>query len=185
MAASAFWFMFDFINGNLITSQYCIPSDIKDTKNIVLSETPIPGLNFQPVMYGGGGNRKLTFTLPLINRDQRFGNVQVLKQFESLRNQATGSTKLFSGQFTPNPKVLYQWGTGSTPQVYFVKKCDFAHQSGWVNQSSFPTNTLIDIELWLDETNPLYYMEEVFRKASAISGAATSVTQFLARKKPI
>src|SRR5271157_6554752 len=99
------WFMFDLDNYQLITSPQFIPSDIKDTKEIVLAEIPIPGLNYRPVTYGGGGNRKLSFTLPLIKRNGNIGNLYVLKQLDQLRNQATGFTKIFSGQFTPNPKV--------------------------------------------------------------------------------
>lgn len=163
------WFMYDIDNVQLIISKFT-PSDMKDTKSIVYTETPIPGLNYQPVSYGGGGNRKLNFTLPLIKRNNTVGNVLLLKQFDNLRNQATGLLGIFSGQFKPNPQVLFYYGTGSVPLVYFVTKCDATHKAGWVNETGQPQYSEIEIELLLDETNPLYMAEEVFRKISSISG---------------
>lgn len=180
------WFMLDLDNFQLITSPHCIPSDIQDTKEIFLAETPIPGLNYRPITYGGGGNRKLSFTLPLIKRDQNIGNLLVLKQFDMLRNQSTGITKILSGQFTPTPKVLFQYGTGSVPLVYWIKKCDAIHKQGWVNKFGFPMYSEIQFELWLDETNPLYIMEEIFRKISATLGMLQQINQISkSNKKPL
>jgi len=164
------WFMFDIDNKQFITS-VTVPSEIADRKDVVLAETPIPGLNFQPVTYGGGGNRKISFTIPIIKRNNSIGNVLILKQFENLRNQAVGLTGVFGNQFTPNPKVLYYYGTGSIPLVYHVKKCDFVHQGpGWINQLGNPKYTLVEIELWLDETNTLFLAEEVYRKIASLVG---------------
>lgn len=163
------WWMFDMDNLQLITSPW-IPSDIKDTKDIVLSEVPVPGLNFQPINYGGGGNRKLQFTLPLIVKNNTVGNVMMLKQFDNLRNQAVGLFGVFSGQFKPTPRVLFSYGTGSVPLVYWVKKCDATHKQGWVNQLGMPMYSEIEFELWLDETHVLYKAEEVFRKVSSLIG---------------
>jgi hypothetical protein len=180
-----YWYMLDLGNYQLITSQICIPGDIKDTKDIGLSEIAIPGLNFQPVTYGGGGNRKISFSIPVINRNSALGNLNTLKMFESLRNQTTGVTKLFNGQFTPNPKVLFQWGTASTPQEYYVKKCDFMHKEGWINAAGFPTYTTVEMELILDESSPLYAMEEIYRKASAVAGTGLTIASFMKKSKPL
>lgn len=167
------WFMFDLDNLQLITSA-TIPGEIKDSKDIILTETPIPGQNFQPVTYGGGGNRKISFQLPIVKRNNTVGNVLLLKQFDNLRNRAVGFTNIFSNQFQPNPKVLFMWGVGSVPLVYWVKKCDFTHSENWTNAVGFPQYTLIDIELWLDEKHPLYLAEEVFRKISSLVGMVTN-----------
>ena len=161
--------MFDIYNKQLITTT-TLPSDISDTKDVVLTETPIPGLNYAPIQPAGGGNRKVTFTVPLIKRNNTIGNVLLLKQFDLLRNQATGLLKIFTGQFTPNPKVLYYWGIGSVPLVYFVKRCNATHRRGWVNALGYPQYSEIEIELWLDESDPIYKGEEVFRKLSALTG---------------
>jgi len=179
------WFMFDIANAQLITSPWCIPGDIHDVKEIVLVENPIPGLNYRPIAYGGGGNRKLAFTLPLIKRDPFIGNLAILKQFDMLRNQAQGITQIFSGQFIPTPQVLYNWGTGSTPQIYWVKKCDPANKQGWVNRAGYPMYSEIDFELWLDESNPMYMMEEVFRFAMARTGQVMPPMNVLTGGKPI
>jgi len=173
------WFMFDIHNKQLITS-VVIPSDIRDVKDVILAEQPIPGLNYAPISPGGGGNRKLSFTLPLVQRNNTIGNVAVLKQFDILRNQATGFAGITTGQFTPNPQVLYSWGTGSVPLVYWVKKCDATHKAGWVNQFGMPQYSEIEFELWLDESHPLYKVEEAFRKVYSLTGEALGGGQVIA-----
>lgn len=168
------WYIFDISNLQLITSATIPSSDIKDVKNIVLTETPIPGLNFSPVTPGGTGNRKISFTLPIIKRNNTVGNVLLIKQFEMLRNNAVGLTGIFSQQFNTTPKVLFNWGSGSIPLVYWVAKCDFTHKQGMTNEMGFPQLTEVEFELILDETNPLYLAEEVFRKVSSLAGMVES-----------
>ncbi len=163
------WFMFDLYNRQLITTAV-IPGDIADRKEIVLAEQPIPGLNFAPISASGGGNRKVSFTLPLIRRGAGYGNVLLLKQIQALRNQAGTLFGIRPGQFTPNPKVLYYWGTGSVPLVWRVKKADATHKKGWVNVVGHPQVSEIEFELILDETDPLYEGEELWRQAVAFLG---------------
>lgn len=164
------WFMFDIDNKQLITSN-TIPGDIQDTKDVILTEVPIPGLNFSPVTYSGGGNRKIKFTLPLIKRNNTIGNSLLLQQFHALRNQASSFKSIFSQQFKPNPRVSFYWGTGSLPLIYFVKKADLTNKKGWVNQQGRPQYSEVQIELWLDETHLLYKAEEMYRKVSTITAS--------------
>lgn len=171
------WFMYDLTNNQLITSRY-IPSDISDTKSIVFTETPVPGLNFQPVMPGGGGNRKISFTLPLLYRTPITGNVPMLKMFDSLRNRSSFSILGKKGfKFDSNPQVLYFWGTGSIPLVYWVTKCDATHKQGWVNNFGQPQYSEIDIELMLDETHWLYKGEVMYRAVAGLLGMVQGVIQ--------
>lgn len=165
------WFMFDMSNYQLLTSTI-IPGDMKDVKDIVLTETPIPGLNYMPINPAGGGNRKISFTIPLIKRNNTVGNVLLLKQVENLRNQAGGffSLATSNGQFTPTPKVLFSWGTGSLPLVYWVKKADATHKEGWVNELGMPQYSEIEFELWLDESHIMYKAEEIWRKMASLTG---------------
>lgn len=168
------WFIWDLQNYQLITSPNIPDSDIKDSKQIIYSETPIPGLNFSPIQYGGGGNKKISFTIPLVKRDGIVGNIELLKQYENLRNQAHGLKGIFQSQkqFTPNPKVLYHWGSGaSIPLEYYVTKCDFNQKSSFVNRFGLTQYSQIELELWLDELSPTYQAEEMFRKISSLSGA--------------
>jgi len=171
------WFMFDLYNRQLITSASIPEGEIKDSKSVIITETPIPGRNFQPISVGGNGNRKISFTLPIMNRNLINGNMLLLKQFDLLRNQGQGIFGLsaFKGQFAPNPKVLYYWGVGSIPLVYYVSKCDFRHSSNMVNAIGQPQASYVDIELVLDETNPLYKAEEVFRNVGAVVGEVFSL----------
>lgn len=166
------WFMYDLYNKQLITTLTIPSGEIKDSKSIILTETPIPGRNFQPLSPGGNGNRKISFTLPIINRNSETGNMLTLKQFALLRNQSQGFLGLSAtkGQFSPNPKVLYYWGTGSVPLVYFVSKCEMSHRADMVNAAGIPQMTNVDIELILDETNVLYKSEEIFRNTAAVLG---------------
>ena len=133
------WFMFDIDNKQLITTPI-IPGDISDQKGVFLAEQPIPGLDHAPIHSGGMNNRKIAFTLQLINRDPINGNIAMLKQFENLRNQSFGYKNVFAAgsQFTPNPRVLYHWGIGSVPLVWYVSKCDLVHKAGWSNAFGNP-----------------------------------------------
>lgn len=165
------WFMFDLSNKQLITSK-TIPGNIADAKEVILTEIPIPGLNYAPVQPSGNGNRKISFVLPFIKKNNTIGNSLLIKQFHILRNQATGLLNTRPSQFTPNPKVLYFWGTGSVPLVYFVKKCDLSHRQKWVNQQGIPQFSEVSFELWLDESDPVYRAEETYRQASLITSNA-------------
>jgi hypothetical protein len=168
------WFLLDISNFQLITTP-TIPGDIRDSKEIVLAETPVPGLNYRPVLPGGGGNRKIGFTLKLIRRRDPTGNILLLKQFEMLRNRTSGllgRQRWGGGRFSGMPKVLYYWGTGSLPLVYWVSKCDATHKHGWVNEFGAPQVSELEMELILDEENPLYLAEEAFRVYGSIAGMA-------------
>lgn len=176
------WFMYDLSNFQLITSQ-TIPGDMSDNKDVILTEVPIPGLNYAPVQPSGNANRKISFTLPLVKRNNTIGNSILLAQFHALRNQATGLRTIFTGQFEPNPKVLYYWGTGSVPLVYFVSKCDLTHRQGWTNQLGQPQFSEASIELILDENNPVYKAEEVYRKVAAITQSAVATFEFTGEGK--
>lgn len=167
------WFIFDLSNLQLITSITIPIGDISDVKSIVFAETPIPGINFAPVNVGGMGNRKISFTLPLVKKNNTVGNLLLLKQFENLRNQSFGLNlaSIFrkEAQFIPNPKVLYFWGTSNAvPLEYYVTKCDFNHRSAFVNQVGMTQYSEVQLELLLDETSILYKAEETARKISSI-----------------
>jgi hypothetical protein len=165
------WMMFDMANNVLITTRV-IPELIKDTKEIILSEIPVPGLNYEPIIPGGNGNRKVSFSLSLIQRDPVVGNVLLVKQFENLRNQIRGTVSVNQKQFNPNPKVLYSWGTGSVPLVWYVKRVDFEHRGNMVNPAGLPQYSSVEVELWLDENNIMYIIEEQYRYYSALAGMA-------------
>lgn len=169
------WFIFDLGNLQLITSTTIPSSDITDSKNIILSEVPIPGLGYSPVFGGGMGNRKISMTLPILNKNNNVGNMLLLKQFENLRNQSFGLNlqNVFSSpiQFQTNPKVLYYWGTGSgAPLEWYVSKCDFVHKTTLVNSYGAPQMTEINLELVLDEQSPLTQAEGIFRKIASYAG---------------
>lgn len=169
------WFIFDMSNFQLITSRTIPTGDISDSKQIILAETPIPGLGYNPVHGGGMGNRRISLTIPILNKNNNVGNILLLKQFENLRTQVFGLSlqSIFSAgvQFSTNPKVLYYWGTGGgAPMEWYVAKCDFAHRSSLVNAYSYPQYTEINLELVLDEQSPITLAETIFRHVASFAG---------------
>jgi len=168
------WWMYDLTNQQLITSGTIPEGSIGDSKNIVLAEQQIPGLNYSPIQPGGNDNKSVSFSIPIIGRNRAVGNILLLKQFENLRNTASNLRDVFKGanQFTGNPKVLYHFGSGtSIPLEYYVKRCDMEHRSDQVNNVGYPTFSRINIELILDEESLLTKQEAVFRKISSYAGS--------------
>ena len=174
------FFLFDLTNYQLITTT-TIPSDISDTKSIVLVETSIPGQDYAPVMQTANGNRKISFTLKLIKRNNTVGNIMLVSQFERLRHQNSSVMSLV-GNKKPwaNPKVLYNYGVGAVPLECYVSKCDFTHASGWTNELGYPQNTEVSMELIIDQTSPLYIAEQVFTEFMAWSGMLNDAADLVA-----
>ena len=56
--------------------------------------------------------------------------------------------------------------------IYFVKKADFTNKKNWVNQGGQPQYSEIGFELWLDENNPIYKAEEMYRKVSIYTASS-------------
>jgi hypothetical protein len=164
------WFMIDIDNFSLIMS-IPIPGDTNITRKPKLAETPVPGLSYEPVTPGGFGNKHVSFVIPAVKKNNTVGNTLLVKQFENLHEQVSSVLDLFGDdQFVRGPKVLYSWGTGSIPLVYWVAKCDLVNRGDMYNQLSSPTWTDVDIGLIRDDEEPIYLAEEAFRKISAIAG---------------
>lgn len=184
------WYMFDIDNKQLITSIPIPSTDISDAKDVILTEQPIPGASFSHVHAGGMGNRKISFTLPVVKRNNTVGNILLLRQFQNLREPAFGWRGIFKAneQFKPNPRVLYAWGLGAVPLIYFVKKCDFKHKQGLTNNLGYPQYTDVDFELWLDENHPYNKMEMYMRRLGSIGGMVTqaynTVESYLTSERP-
>lgn len=169
------WFIFDLDNRQLITSKTIPMDDIQDRKDIVLTETLIPGSSFAHVHAGGMNNRKITFVIPIVKRNNTVGNIMLINQFMNLREPSFGWKGIFKAgeQFKPNPKVLFAWGVGTVPLIYYVKKCDLRHKQGMTNNLGNPTMTEVDFELWLDENHPYNKTEMIMRRLGSIAGMVT------------
>ena len=79
------WYLY-VLDVNLLITSPTIPTSIADNKDILFAETPIPGLDYAPVSPGGFSNRKINFTLKVIQRQSLAGNSNLLKLYEVLRN---------------------------------------------------------------------------------------------------
>ena len=165
------WWMFDMANFQLIINDL-IPDNLSSSQNVIVTGRPIPGLGYEPTHVSRIANEKLSFTLPLLRKNNTVGNLLLLKQFERLREQTSLLSQFTAseGRFQENPTVLYNWGTGKVPLVYKVAKCDFVHESKFINQIGLPQYTKINFELILDKTNLLYQAERIFRDIVSLGG---------------
>lgn len=172
------WYMY-IIDANLLITSHTIPGDITDNKNILFAETTIPGLDYAPVSSGGFSNRKISFSLIVVQRQSLAGNTNLLKLYEILRNPTNTLADIFSqsSQFTQNPKVIYNYGIGSAPLVWYVSKCNFTHQGQYTNAIGDPQFTNVQIELTLDEKDGTNQIEKVYRQFAALVGSAESIAQ--------
>jgi hypothetical protein len=172
------WHMF-ILDANLLITSPFTTGDINDTKSILFAETTIPGLSYAPVSAGGFGNRKISFSLQIIQRNGIDGNRNILKLFEILRHPASSLADIFKNntQFVQNPKVVYNYGIGSAPLVWYVTKCDITHTGQYVNAAGNPRFSKVDLELTLDEKDFTNEMEKVFRQFAALNGAAETTIQ--------
>jgi len=172
------WYMF-ILDANLLITSPTIPGDITDNKNILFAETTIPGLDYAPISSGGFSNRKVGFSLTVVQRQTLLGNSNLLKLYEVLRNPTNTLADIFSqsSQFTQNPKVIYNYGIGSAPLVWYVSKCSFTHKGQYTNAVGNPQFTNIQIELTLDEKDVTNQIEKVYRQFASLVGSVESITQ--------
>ncbi len=180
------WYIYNETNFILITSP-TIPTTVEDKKNIIFAESTVMGLNYTPITPARNGNRTVSFSLPIIKRtpNSAFGNTGIMAAFEMLRNNDNPSLMSLFGanQFNPNPKVIYHWGTHTLlPQEYFVKRCDFSHDTRFVTKTGHTEYSIVNMELELDENSLLYEAERVVRVINARKGLVDSVSQILSMK---
>ncbi len=179
-SASVPWFMIDFTTGQIITSK-TIPKTMTDNKQILYAPDPVPGLGFEPLNPNRMGNRKIGFTIDIIDRRGSQGNQLLMNQFELLRNQVSfirSPQGLTEGlQFSEFPRVVYSgWGTHSFPQNCFVTKCDFTPRTDQTNRLGISTLTQVAMELQVDENNALWRAWRFYVQYSgAILGSSSSV----------
>ncbi|ATN94956.1 hypothetical protein [Leptospira phage LE3] len=170
------WYLFNPENGILITSP-TYPLSIQDRKEVIYAELGVPGLNYTPLVPSRNGNRKISFTLPIINRKGALGNSNMMQAFEMLRNSDNPSLlPIFTGsivkkvQFESTPQVVYSWGTHSTPLMYSVRKMDFTHDGRFTTKMGASAYTMVECELELDENSMLYKMQNLLRVVQARAG---------------
>lgn len=170
------WWMFDLDNIQLI-SLTTVPENVADTKSIEHVSISVPGLGYKPMLFSGIDNKKISFTIRVIARNQVVGNQLYLQQFDSLRRPRVGLFSVFAEDeaFVPNPQVLYHYGSGSTlPLVYYVTKIDMSHSK--YNNWGYPQVTDVSIELTLNENHLINMAEDVARKVAMVLGTIQSGT---------
>lgn len=180
------WYMIVDSTGTMITSP-TIPVKINDTKAIIFAESQVPGLNYTPLYPARFGNRKIAFSLPIINRLARYGNQTTLDQIELLRNSDNPSIlSLFQrpARFKANPTVIYGWGTHTTPLRWVVRKADMEHNSSLTNANGFSQYTIVNLELEVDEDSTLYRAYRIKKLVSSIAGNFVNSKQLNSSGRP-
>ena len=173
------WFMFDLSNKQLI-SLTTAPETVSDTKGTATVEVSVPGGAYKPVLFSSLENKKIAFTIRVIARNQVLGNQVYIQQFDALRHPQVGLFSIFADKtaFTPNPKVLYHYGTGTAvPLVYFVS---IAMEHSLFNNWGYPQITDVTVELILDEDNLINQAETVTRKIAMIAGTVQGAGSMVA-----
>lgn len=169
------WYMIDLDNFQLYVSEL-VPEDIKDEKNVILTESPIPGLGYQPISPGGNSNRIVNFTLPIYSTEVFVGNSLLLRYFKQIRSPIA---PLFQKpeQHQRSPKVLYNFGLGDPPMVFYAKNCSISSKGSMVNEFGNPELSYVDISLLYDPEHEINIIEEQYSQALSSMGSIQSLLE--------
>ncbi len=155
------------LTGTIISKS--VPESVSDKKTINWGATQIPGGHTAIPKFGSFGARTISFNIKLVEKNSQRGLSNQLKALEALRYPAiTGGFGVITDKdnglhkpFTPNPKVLYMYGTGTLLMSYYVMKCDWDLTK--FNKYGFPQVADVSIELTMEETGILYQVESGYR----------------------
>lgn len=172
----------------LVITSRVIPGAISDSTPVIYAEVPVPGLDYTPLNPMRIGNNKLAFSVPIINRQKTKGNQEILNQIELLRQTQKSLADLLSLNrginFSGPPKVLYGWGTHRAfPLQYLVRKADFNHNAPMPpNKLGYSRYTVVDFELEIDGTSPLFTAWQKEIRVAAAAGLSSSAYDIFGSK---
>lgn len=147
------WFMYDLTNRQIVFNLRARPEHIQDTKQIKYTEVPVYGQADPPLVYSGGGLRRLSFNIKFFSNSP-IGHIPLLAQIRAMRHGNLNRTSVNKGV-----RVIYFWGTGSVPLVWHVAKADIVHD-GAATRVGMPYWSEVAFELIVDTTHPLYKIEQ-------------------------
>lgn len=176
-------FEFGFGNNLNIITNKSIPESTSSSRALNYSEVQIPGGGTAIPKFGSIGAKHIGFSLKVVNFNKKLGVVPKVAAFERLRTPAVGAlteivntvTGSRDAPFTPNPRVLYYYGTGSFPMIYFVTKCDLV--LSYPNYRGNPQVAEVTMELIMDESSKLYHVERAYKQLMGRIGAFQSIAR--------
>lgn len=174
-------------NTRIFTSN-TVPDSISSQKQMSYEQLQIPGGRASIPKFGSMQAKKISFSLKLARFNNQTGVNPDVKFFEMLRypffrlqeigNGFSQGSKLFK-DFTPNPKVLYFWGTGAVLN-YFVTNVNIDLSK--FNNLGFPQVATISLDLELDEDGALFTAEMKYMQI--VSGLISARTLLRGKAKP-
>lgn len=148
-----------------------VPESIASQKTINRTEQQIPGAGTSIPKFGNINAEKISFSIKLASFNNELGVTDQIRFFDLLRNPYSNA---FGEQrpFAANPQVIYWYGNGKLPMLYYVNKCDYTF-SKW-NIYGQPQVVVVDLELIVDEESAIYKAEVIARQVLATAVTAES-----------
>lgn len=174
------WFIYIWDSPYILMSRN-VPESITSQKTINRTNQSIPGAGTSIPKFGNIDAEKISFSIKLASFNNELGVTDQVRFFDLLRTPDSPTTDVVSRPFTANPQVLYWYGNGKLPMLYYVAKCDY-RLSKW-NIYGMPQVVDVDFEFILDEESKVYKMEVAARKLLAATAGAESVASQLSPSK--
>lgn len=166
------------LTGIFITNRL-LPSDINDTKQGIWNQYPVPGKDFADPYHVRNDNSKVSFTVPIVNINESFGNSNDLNAIEQARGVQLDLVETNESVWRQNPTCIYSgWGTHRPPLPVKVTDCKFVHKRDFTNPRSGASQfTEVSFELTYIESNILFQSWMELRKLGAFDAMAKNLAQ--------
>lgn len=167
------------------------PLEVEMTRDINYTESPNMGGSHHELFFTGFSNKEASFDILCIDMEDPMGVSKEVAYFEALGSPDPGllgiAGSFFDDKNFPPPQVLFNFGTGSLlPLVWNVKDIDIKTSlfySGHVRGVfGVPKRADISIVLVLDQDNPLFKSDQVYKKIMQVTGSVMSITKEVFRK---
>lgn len=164
--------------GVLITNRL-LPSDIDDVKQGVWNNYPVPGKDFSDPYHVRNDNLKVSFTVPIVNINDGFGNSNELNAIEKTRSVQLDLSETNESAWRQNPICIYSgWGTNKPPLPVRITNAPFRHKRDFTNvKSGFSQYTEVSFEMTYIESSVLFQAWMKLRDLGAFDAMAGNLSQ--------
>lgn len=168
-----------FSQGVIITNRL-LPDNINDSRKINYSDFAIPGVDYTPFQWTRNDNSKISFRVPVINKESFIGNSIDLQNVERTTSAQLDLSFTTEGQWRRNPLCIYSgFGTHRPPLPVVVEAATFEHQTQHTNpETGYSQFSYVSFTLRYVEDHALFRNYVNLRAA----GAATSTVQSISRR---
>lgn len=159
------------------------PMQVKTKKDINYFESPNIGGHSRTLFFSGFSNKKVSFSLLVLNMEDPLGVAGEVAYWDQLRSPGTGLADLaasfIGNENHPPPKVLYQFGASLVPMPWWVRNVEINvthfHANVVGGVMGIPKRAIIDVSLELDEESDLFKANRIAERALEIGGSVKSV----------